>query len=182
MMGWRDRLAELGEVTAFDYPYMAAGKKRPDRMPSLIESHRAAISSTSGDAPLILAGKSMGARVGCHVAAEDDDVGRSIRAVVCFGYPLRGQSGKLRDEVLLALRTPILFIQGTRDSLCPIELLEQVRQRMRARSVLEIVEGGDHSLQVTKTRLAQAKETQADVDERILRAVRVFWEGVGGDA
>jgi len=182
MMGWRDRLAELGEVTAFDYPYMAAGKKRPDRMPALIESHRAAISNTGGDAPLILAGKSMGARVGCHVAAEDDEIGRSIRGVVCFGYPLRGQSGKLRDEVLLALQTPILFIQGTRDSLCPIELLEPVRRRMRARSVLEIVEGGDHSLQVTKTRLAQAKETQADVDERILRAVRVFLGEVAGDA
>jgi predicted alpha/beta-hydrolase family hydrolase len=177
MTTWAERLGELGDVTTFDYPYMSAGKKRPDRMPVLLESHRAAIANAHGRAPLVLAGKSMGARVGCHVAAQDDEIGRGVAAVVCFGYPLRGQSGKLRDEVLLELRAPILFLQGTRDALCPLELLEQVRPRMRAQSVLEVVEGGDHSLQVTKTKLAQAKETQADVDGRILRAVRGFLEG-----
>src|SRR5205823_6277167 len=99
--------------------------------------------------PLVLVGKSMGSRIGCHVATTD-----RASALVCLGYPLRAQgSGKIRDEVLLALKTPILFVQGTRDPLCPLELLSEVRERMTAENALHVVEGGDHSLLVTKTGL-----------------------------
>ena len=45
MIAWRDRLASLGEVVPFDYPYMRAGRKSPDRLPVLIEAHRAALAS-----------------------------------------------------------------------------------------------------------------------------------------
>lgn len=182
MRGWQARLGELGEVTPFDYPYMSAGKKRPDRLPVLLDAHRTAIRQATGDGPLVLAGKSMGGRIGCHVASSDDELGRSVRAVVCFGYPLRSQSGKLRDEVLLALRAPVLFIQGTRDALCPLDELNRARERMRAKSVLEVVQGGDHSLQLTKTELSKAKETQSDVDGRISESIRRFLEEVLSDA
>ena len=69
----------------------------------------------------------MGGRVGCHVALVDP-----VQAVICFGYPLcgAGDRTKLRDQVLLELKVPILFVQGTRDPLCPLELLEDVRKRM----------------------------------------------------
>ena len=62
---------------------------------------------------------------GCHLSLEERPL-----ALVCFGYPLQsaGKSRALRDEVLLALRAPILFIQGTRDTLCPLELLDEVRK------------------------------------------------------
>ena len=60
---------------------------------------------------------------------------------------------KLRDEALLALSTPILFAQGTKDRLCPLDLLADVRRRMTAPNALHIVEGGDHSLLVAKTAL-----------------------------
>lgn len=175
MLGWRDRLQTLGKVIAFDYPYMQAGRRSPDRLPKLIEAHRAALASARRRhrGPVVLIGKSMGSRVGCHVALEEP-----ADAVVCLGYPLKGagKAGAVRDEVLLALTTPILFVQGTRDPLCPLELLAEVRRRMKADNELFVVDTGNHSLQATKTRLKQTGETQDDVDEQILAALRAFLE------
>lgn len=172
MQAWRRRLATIGDVETFDYPYMAAGKRRPDPLPTLIASHREALARWRGEAgaPLLLMGKSMGSRVGCHVALEEP-----VSGLVCFGYPLRSaSSGKLRDAVLLELRTPILFVSGTRDALCPLEELARVRSHMQAESELVVVEGGDHSLQVTKTELKRQNKSQDDVDAAVLAAVRAF--------
>jgi predicted alpha/beta-hydrolase family hydrolase len=176
MRAWKKRLDTLGETHVFDYPYAAAGKKRPDPLELLKDAHARAIRGAirRRKAPLVLLGKSMGSRVGCHVAAECNELARRISCLVCFGYPLRGQSGKIRDQVLLELRTPILFLQGTRDALCPLDLLASVRKRMRAKSELYVVEGGDHSLQVTKTALREAGETQDDVDRRLLERIAEF--------
>ena len=80
----------------------------------------------------------------------------------------------LETKVLRELSTPILFLQGTRDPLCPLDLLERVRGEMRAANELYIVEGGDHSLSVAKSRLKASGETQAEVDQRILRAISEF--------
>src|SRR6185436_3698265 len=75
MRAWRDRLATLGDVVAFDYPYMRAGRKTPDKLPALIAAHRAVLAEARAKAqpgdPLFLIGKSMGGRVGCHVALEE---------------------------------------------------------------------------------------------------------------
>ena len=173
MRAWRTRLSAFADTTTFDYAYMERGRRGPDRLPVLIDAHRAALAAMRSEAagPVILAGKSMGSRVGCHLALEE-----SVDALVCFGYPLRGagKNPKLRDEVLLALDTPILFIQGTRDKLCPLDLLEDVRGKMKAASELFVVETGDHSLQATKTRLKADGETQDDVDSRICAVVREF--------
>jgi predicted alpha/beta-hydrolase family hydrolase len=87
-----------------------------------------------------------------------------------------GDRTKLRDEVLRALRTPILFVQGTRDPLCPLDLLERVRAEMKARNVLHVVEGGDHSLIVPKRQLQVKGETQEDVDQGILNQIAQFVE------
>lgn len=120
---------------------------------------------------MILIGKSMGGRIGCHVSLEEPASG-----LVCLGYPLcgGGDPRKLRDKVLRELRTPILFVQGTRDALCPLDLLENVRNEMTAPNFLYVVEGGDHSLIVTKTQLKSAGETQDQVDERVLAAISQF--------
>jgi predicted alpha/beta-hydrolase family hydrolase len=113
----------------------------------------------------------MGGRIGCHVSLEE-----KVDAVVCLGYPLcaMGDRTKLRDEVLRALNTPILFVQGTRDPLCPLDLLEQVRAEMKASNFLHIVEGGDHSLRVPKRQLELKSKTQEDIDQQILRAIAGF--------
>jgi predicted alpha/beta-hydrolase family hydrolase len=85
-----------------------------------------------------------------------------------------GDRAKLRDEVLLALKTPILFAQGTRDPLCPLDLLENVRAKMTALNSLHVVQGGDHSLIVRKKDLAD--KTQEDVDRNTADAIRDFVE------
>jgi len=176
MVAWRKRMATLGDVTAFDYPYMRAGRKAPDRLPALIDAHRAVLAKVRARAkgPLFLAGKSMGGRVGCHVALEEP-----VAGVICLGYPLQsGATGAMRDEVLVALRTPILFVQGSRDALCPLDKLAAVRARMTAPSTLLVVEGGDHSLAVSAAQRKASGTTQADADTRVLDAIKTFVEGI----
>ena len=136
MQNWKRRLSEIGEVETFDYDYMRAGRKRPDPLPLLIAAHRAALQAArekyQPDSTLLI-GKSMGGRIGCHVSLEE-----KVDGLVCLGYPLcaMGDRTKLRDEVLRALTTPVLFVQGTRDALCPLDLLEPARAGMKAPNLL----------------------------------------------
>ncbi len=173
MQRWKQYLATIGDVVTFDYPYMQEGRRRPDPLPMLIAAHRQALLDARADnaRPTIVIGKSMGGRIGCHVALQE-----KVEATICLSYPLcgGGDPSKLRDKVLRELQTPILFVQGTRDSLCQLDLLEQVRAQMTAPSFLHIVEGGDHSLLVTKTQLRAAGETQDDIDRRIVGAIAAF--------
>jgi predicted alpha/beta-hydrolase family hydrolase len=175
MQHWRKRLQEIGRVQTFDYDYMREGRKRPDRLPQLIAAHRAALATARAavphDTPIFLIGKSMGGRIGCHLALEEE-----IDALICLGYPLcaMGDRRKMRDEVLRSLDTPILFVQGTQDRLCPLDLLAEVRAEMKAPNELHLVEGGDHSLGVGKRQLQAAGETQEEVDRRIEAAIAAF--------
>jgi predicted alpha/beta-hydrolase family hydrolase len=166
-------LGTIGLVEAFDYPYALEGRRRPDPLPRLIAAHRAALAALRAKhgGPIVLAGKSMGGRVGCHVALADP-----VHAVICLGYPLcaAGDRSKLRDQVLLELKTPVMFAQGTRDPLCPLDLLEGVRKRMRAPSTLYVVEGGDHSLMVAKAALKALGSSQEEVDDSMLTAIARF--------
>lgn len=174
MQDWKKRLSEIGAVETFDYDYMREGRRRPDPLPRLIAAHRRALKRARErhrPESMILVGKSMGGRVGCHVLLEE-----KVDGLVCLGYPLcaMGDRTKLRNEVLRALTAPILFVQGTRDSLCPLDLLEPVRAEMKAPNFLHVVEGGDHSLRVPKRELEKAGETQRGIDERILKAIAGF--------
>jgi len=171
MIAWRARLETLGEVVIFDYPYMRAGRRMPDRLPALLAAHKEALASARARAaaPIFLAGKSMGGRVGCHLALEEQ-----VAGVICFGFPLRSVSGALRDEVLVALRTRALLLQGSRDELCPLDLLADVRARMIAPTTLLVVEGGDHSLVLSAAERKATGTTQAESDARVLAAIAAF--------
>jgi len=79
---------------------------------------------------------------------------------------------------LRTLATPILFVEGTRDSLCPLDLLQPVRAEMKAPNFIQVVEGGDHSLRVPKRHLQASGETQDDFDQRILQAIAEFVNGL----
>ena len=174
MQNWKRCLSAIGIVETFDYDYMRTGRKRPDPLPQLIAAHLAALQAARGkhqpDSTFLI-GKSMGGRIGCHVSLEE-----KVDGLVCLGYPLcaMGDRTKLRDEVLHALTTPILFVQGTRDALCPLDLLEGVRAEMKAPNFLHVVEGGDHSLRVPKRQLQAIGETQEEVDQRILKSIVEF--------
>ena len=174
MQNWKVRLSEIGDVESFDYDYMSEGRKRPDPLLQLIAAHRKALNRARelhDSQSTILVGKSMGGRVGCHLSLDE-----KVDGLICLGYPLcaMGDRSKLRDEVLRALTTPILFVQGTRDSLCPLDLLERVRAEMKAPNFLHVIEGGDHSLRVPKRQLQGTRKTQEDIDQQILKAIGKF--------
>ena len=178
MQRWKIRLSAIGDVETFDYAYMREGRRRPDPLVKLVAAHRQALREVRKRNPLtstILIGKSMGGRIGCHVSLEE-----KVDGLVCLGYPLcaMGDVTKLRDEVLRALKTPVLFVQGTRDALCPLDLLERIRGTMIARNFLHVVEGGDHSLIVPKRQLEASGQTQADVDQRISEEIALFVESL----
>src|SRR5437764_1054289 len=174
MQDWKKRLSGIGVVETFDYDYLRESRRRPDRLPQLIAAHRKALKRVRERhraESIILVGKSMGGRVGCHLSLEE-----KVDGLVCLGYPLCGMGDrtKLRDEVLRALTTPILFVQGTRDSLCPLDLLERVRAEMKAPNFLHSVEGGDHSLRMPKSQLQGTSKTQQDINQQILKAIGKF--------
>ena len=167
MHHWAGLLEAIAPVTRFDYPYMAAGRKRPDRHPILLEAHRTALEALEG--PVLLVGKSMGGRIGCHLALEADVLG-----CVCLGFPLVGASGKVRNEVLEQQRTPVWFVQGTRDPMCPLDQLDTVRAKLQVPSAVHVVETGDHSLLCTQRHLKQTQRTQEDVDAAAVAALAAW--------
>ena len=178
MQSWKKILSEIGEVGTFDYDYMREGRKRPDPLPQLIAAHREALNRAREryrPERTILVGKSMGGRIGCHVSLEE-----KLDGLICLGYPLcaMGERAKLRDQVLRALTTPILFVQGSRDSLCPLDLFERVRAEMKAPNFLHVVETGHHSLRVSKRQLQGRNQTQEDVDQRVFQSIAEFIAGL----
>lgn len=173
MKKWALLLTRMGAVEVFDYPYQSAGRKRPDPHAALVKAHAAALARGTAQhgADVVLIGKSMGGRIGCHLALEAPVLGN-----VCLGYPLVSPSGKgpLREQVLLEVPSPICFVQGTRDPLCPLDLLAEVLARRSGRSVLHVVPTGDHSLLATKAHLTKAGVSQDDLDHAALDAIDVF--------
>lgn len=164
-------LRQLGEVQGFDYPYQREGRRTPDRLPALIAAHREALEALRARhaGPIFLAGKSMGSRIGCHLSVELR--GAEPAGIICFGYPLIGQNGTPRDAVVRNLTQPALFVQGTRDAMCPLDQLRELLSRLEPAHELHVVDGGDHSLRVTKTLLTRAGRTQTELDREIFSAV-----------
>jgi predicted alpha/beta-hydrolase family hydrolase len=176
MTRWRAHLETLGPVVPFDYEYMRAGRRRPAPRDQLIAEHASRLQEEMErrGPHVVLAGKSMGGRIGCHVSLTIP-----VAAVVCLGYPLLparagGKTDKMRDQVLLDMRAPVLFIQGTRDSLCPLELLEPVRSQMTAPNALHVVPTGDHSLEATRAYLKSNNTTQDELERETLTVLRHF--------
>ncbi|WP_438030830.1 alpha/beta hydrolase family protein [Sorangium sp. So ce233] len=154
-------------VLRFNFPYKELGRKAPDKREKLEAAYEAAIARLRKERPerLVIGGKSMGGRIASLLAA---------RAVPCdglvfLGYPLHpaGKRDALRDEHLSAIRAPMLFLQGTRDPLCDLELLRPVLKRLGRRARLHVVEGGDHSLEVLKS----AGRTQESVLAEIVAGI-----------
>lgn len=149
MAGLRERLAGEGPgVMTFDYPYMEAGRRAPDRLPRLLECHGAALERLQERFErVVVAGKSMGGRVGGHLAAERGGVDR----LIFLGYPLVPIGGdEPRDTTHLEqLSLPMLFVQGERDRLAPIDLVEGLVSRLSEARLVTIPEG-DHSYRVPK--------------------------------
>ena len=132
-------------VMTFNYAYAEAGRKAPDRLPKLMDVHTAAAKrlSTYADS-VVLAGKSMGGRVGGHVAAE----GRfNASGLVYLGYPIVaiGKTEPRDVSHLTSLDIPQLFISGTRDPMGPVDLISAAASSVSDGRYVPI-DAGDHSL------------------------------------
>jgi hypothetical protein len=101
------------------------------------------------DLPIIAGGKSMGGRMASMLAATQGERFPGA-ALVFLGYPLHvpGNADRLRDAHLPQIRIPMLFIQGTRDPLARLDLVEAVVERLHPLARLHVVAGGDHSFRV----------------------------------
>ena len=115
-------LAERGvRIARFEFPYMAdrrrtGGKRPPDRAPVLVECWRTVIERLGAET-LVIGGKSLGGRMATMVARELEDQGAPVRGLVCLGYPFHppGRRQTPRIDHLKTLKTPALFLQGSRD-------------------------------------------------------------------
>jgi predicted alpha/beta-hydrolase family hydrolase len=150
-------------------------RHQPDPLKTLIQAHREAITEAKKDGDkVVLIGKSMGGRVGCHVSLEE---GVAVDGIICLGYPLQAQGRRVRgtrDEVLRELRNPVMFVQGTRDRMCPIRSLDAIRQDLEVPNYIHVVEGGDHSLIVRKSQLDELGKKQEDLDQAAVDAIKAF--------
>ncbi|MEJ2217097.1 MAG: dienelactone hydrolase family protein [Gemmatimonadota bacterium] len=160
----------------YQFPYMEAGRKRPDRPPVAQATIRAAVDAAADrvpDLPLLAGGKSFGGRMTSQAAAAAPLPG--VRGLVFLGFPLHA-AGRPSDERAAHLHdvgVPMLFLQGTRDALASLDLLEPVCQRLRsAPATLHVVEGADHSFHVLK----RSGRTDAQVMDELGDAVAV-WAG-----
>ena len=148
------RLAEVGTATfRYHFPYMQAGRRRPDSRATLLATVRAAVAAASEmapDLPLLAGGKSMGGRMTSLAAAEAPLAG--VRGVVFFGFPLHaaGRPSIDRGDHLAAVAVPMLFLQGERDQLADLTRLRPICARLAERATLHVVPTADHSFHVLK--------------------------------
>jgi predicted alpha/beta-hydrolase family hydrolase len=151
-------LAVRGVTTAtFDFPYITAGRKVPDRAPALERAWRDAIDAARTeirDLPLFIGGKSMGGRIASHVAAQGDQ--ELLRGLVFLGDPLHppGRPEQRRDAHLQAIQEPMLFVQGSKDAFGSAMEIHALLPVLRHARLHEIA-GGDHSFKVPGGRAKQ---------------------------
>ena len=148
------RFADRGIATwRYEFPYMAEGRKRPDRPAVLVDTVRRAAAESYDAAPELprfAGGKSMGGRMTSTAAAERSLP--SVRGLVFMGFPLHrpGEDSDARADHLEAVRLPMLFLQGTRDRLARIDRIDRVCTGLGPRATLHVVQGADHGFSVLK--------------------------------
>ena len=105
-------LAEGFSVALVEQPYRVAGRRSPAPAGQLDAAWLAVVEHLAFDVPLVVGGRSLGARVACRTAAEAGAV-----AVLCLAFPLHppGRPEKSRLAELEAVTVPVLVVQGERD-------------------------------------------------------------------
>jgi hypothetical protein len=164
-------LAQQGVATLrYQFPYMEQGSRRPSPRPLLLRTIRAAIEQArelAPELPLIAGGKSMGGRMTSLAAAQEPLQG--VRGIAFLGFPLHpaGKPGTERGEHLFDVQVPMLFLQGDRDKLAELPLLQPICERLGARATLHLVAGGDHSFHVLK----RSGRTDSEVRDELATAL-----------
>lgn len=165
-------LAERGVASLrFQFPYMEAGRRGPDRPPLLEATWRAALDAVAGDGTkVVAAGRSMGGRVASMVIA----AGAKADALALFAYPLHppGKPHQLRTEHLPSLKLRTLFCSGTNDAFAAPEELRAAAAVVR-RSTVHLLEGADHGFGVPKRTGRTREDIFEEATESLLRWLRI---------
>lgn len=175
-----DGLARHGFPTVrFNFPYKERGGRAPDPAPVLERCYRAVLAQVRADRALgarrlVIGGKSLGGRMASHLAA----AGESVDGLLFLGYPLHpaGRSEQMRAAHLTRIRAPMLFLTGTRDALCRLDLLRSVLGGLPS-ATLHTIDDGDHSFAV---RQRSGRDPAAVLDEIIAAGVAWLRSAVGG--
>lgn len=147
-----DGLAERGIATLrYQFLYMEQGSKRPDSPKLAHAAVRAAAQEAANrlpELPLFAGGKSFGGRMTSQAQAASPLPG--VRGLVFFGFPLHppGKPSTERAKHLFDVSVPMLFLQGTRDELADLALLEPLCRELGTRATLKLITDADHSFHV----------------------------------
>jgi predicted alpha/beta-hydrolase family hydrolase len=161
-------LAERRVATLrFQFPYMEQGSRRPDPPKVAHSAIRAAVREAAKrlpGVPLFAGGKSYGGRMTSQAQAAEPLA--DVRGIVFVGFPLHpaGKPSTERANHLADVQVPMLFLQGTRDTLADLDLIRATVAKLDARATLHIVAGADHSFQV----LARSGRNADQVREELL--------------
>lgn len=154
----------------YQFPYLEKGRGGPDTPVVATATVRSAgelARAEFPELPLLAGGKSFGGRMTSTAQAEAPLAG--VRGLVFLGFPLHPpkRPGVTRAGHLAGVRVPMLFLQGTRDDLADLELIQQVTGKLGALATLHIVEGGDHSFAVLKRSGRPADQVLEELAETI---------------
>lgn len=147
-------LANVGVATLrYQFPYVEAHRRVPDapaRLEATVVAAVGAAASAAPGLPLLAGGKSMGGRMTSQAAARH--LLDMVRGLVFFGFPLHppNRPGTKRADHLTKVPMPMLFLQGTRDTLADLELLRPICTGLGSRTTLHVIDGADHSFHVPK--------------------------------
>jgi uncharacterized protein len=159
----------------YQFPYMELGGRRPDR-PALAQATvRAAVAKASelaNGVPLFAGGKSFGGRMTSQAQAEAPLV--SVRGLVFLGFPLHpaGKPSDQRGQHLFSVKVPMLFLQGSRDQLADLGLLNPLVKRLGQGAVLKLFPEADHSFHVP----ARSGGSDAQVRDQIADSIAAWVE------
>jgi len=172
-------LARVGVATfRYQFPYMEERRRVPDAPAALtatvVAAVRAATESLPG-LPLLAGGKSMGGRMTSQAAAQHPLDG--VRGLVFFGFPLHppNRPGTKRADHLPKVTTPMLFLQGTRDTLAHLKLLRPVCAKLGSLATLHVIETADHGFHVPK----KSGKNDQDVLRELAETTASWADGLG---
>jgi uncharacterized protein len=167
-------LAARGIATLrYQFPYMEQRSKRPDTPAIAHASVRAAVTEAARrlpGVPLIAGGKSFGGRMTSQAQAIEPLAG--VHGLVFLGFPLHPpkKPSDERARHLFDVDIPMLFLQGTRDELADLALLEPLVGKLGAKATLELFPAADHSFHAP----AKSGHTDAAIKARIADLVAAW--------
>jgi predicted alpha/beta-hydrolase family hydrolase len=154
----------------YQFPYMERRARRPDPPKLCQATVRAAIAEATRlapNVPLFAGGKSFGGRMTSQAQAESPLPG--VRGLAFLGFPLHapGRRSDERGAHLFDVKIPMLFLQGSRDELAALELLEPLTHKLGERATLKVFQDANHSFQVP----ARSGKKSAEVMHELVQSL-----------